>query len=141
MRSEDSIKQLLDVGVERVIIGTKAISDFAWFSKMAKIFNGRVVLGLDARGSKIATEGWLEDSSQSLIEFAKKAAKLPIAAIIYTDITKDGMMAGPNLERTKAIIEAVNVPVVASGGVTTIEDVRKTAADRSSRSDSRAKSI
>jgi phosphoribosylformimino-5-aminoimidazole carboxamide ribotide isomerase len=127
LRNEESIKQLLDNGVERVIIGTKAVSDFTWFSKMAEKFSGRIVIGLDARGSKIATEGWLEDSSQSLIEFAKKAANLPLAAIIYTDITKDGMMSGPNLERTKDLIEEVDVPVIASGGVTTIEDIRRTA--------------
>ena len=126
LRSEDSIKQLLDIGVKRAIIGTKAITDFVWFSEMAEKFPHQIVLGLDARGSKIATEGWLEDSSESLIEFAKKAAKLPLAAIIYTDIIKDGMMAGPNLDRTKAIVEAVNIPVIASGGVTTIEDIKKT---------------
>jgi phosphoribosylformimino-5-aminoimidazole carboxamide ribotide isomerase len=127
LRNEDSIKQLLEIGVERVIIGTKAITDFAWFSKMAAKFSGRIVLGLDARGSKIATEGWLEDSSESLLNFAKNAAKLPLAAIIYTDITKDGMMSGPNLQRTKELIEAVNIPIVASGGVTTIEDIKNAA--------------
>ncbi len=127
LRDEDSIKQLLDLGVERAIIGTKAVSDFAWFEKMAEKFGGRIALGLDARGSKVATEGWLEDSSQSLLKFAKKAAKLPLAAIIYTDISKDGMMSGPNLERTKALVDGVDIPVVASGGVTTIEDIKKVA--------------
>jgi len=127
LRNEDSIKLLLDTGVERVIIGTKAVSDFTWFEKMAEKFSGRIVLGLDARGSKVATEGWLEDSSESLLKFAKKAAKLHLAAIIYTDITKDGMMSGPNIERTKALVEAVDIPVVASGGVTTVEDIKKVA--------------
>jgi phosphoribosylformimino-5-aminoimidazole carboxamide ribotide isomerase len=127
LRSEDSIKQLLDIGVTRAIIGTRAITDFAWFSEMAEKFPHQIILGLDARGTKIATEGWLEDSSESLLEFARKAAQLPLAAIIYTDISKDGMMAGPNLERTQALVEAVGIPVIASGGVTTIEDVRKTA--------------
>ena len=124
LRDEDSIKQLFDIGVERAIIGTKAVTDFEWFSQMAEKFNGKIVLGLDARGSKVSTEGWLEEGSESLIEFAKKASQLPLAAIIYTDITKDGMMSGPNLERTKAIIETVDLPVVASGGVTTIEDIK-----------------
>ncbi len=124
IRNEDSIKQLLDLGVERVIIGTKAITDFEWFCEMANKFSGRIVLGLDARGSKISTEGWLEDSRESLLDFAKKAAKMPLAAIIYTDISKDGMMSGPNLESTKALIEEVDVPVVASGGVTTISDIK-----------------
>ena len=127
IRNEESIRQLLDIGVERVIIGTKAVTDFAWFSKMARQFSGHIVLGLDARGSKISTEGWLEDSKESLLDFAKKAAQLPLAAIIYTDITKDGMMSGPNLESTKALIDALDIPVVASGGVTTIKDIKNVA--------------
>jgi phosphoribosylformimino-5-aminoimidazole carboxamide ribotide isomerase len=125
LRDEASIQQLLDIGLERVIIGTKAVSDFEWFSKMAKKFNGKIVLGLDARGSKVATHGWTQDSPYNLLEFAIEAAKLPIAAIIYTDITKDGMMTGPNLERTKALIETVDVPIVASGGVKEAGDIPK----------------
>jgi phosphoribosylformimino-5-aminoimidazole carboxamide ribotide isomerase len=127
LRDEASIKQLLDIGVERVIIGTKAVSDFEWFSQMARKFAGKVVLGLDARGSKVATHGWTQDSRQTVLEFAAEAAKLPLAAIIYTDITKDGMMTGPNFERTKALVETVDVPVIASGGVNSIEDIRKLA--------------
>jgi phosphoribosylformimino-5-aminoimidazole carboxamide ribotide isomerase len=127
LRDEEAIKQLLDIGPERVIIGTKAVSDFEWFSRMAEKFSGKIVLGLDARGSKVATHGWTQDSHQNLLEFAAEAAKLPLAAIIYTDISKDGMMTGPNFERTKALVEAVDVPVVASGGVNTIEDIKKLA--------------
>ena len=127
LRDEASIKQLLDMEVERVIIGTKAVSDFEWFSQMAEKFRGKIVLGLDARGSKIATHGWTQDSPQHLLEFATEAAKLPLAAIIYTDITKDGMMAGPNFERTKAVAEAVQIPVIASGGVREISDIKKLA--------------
>jgi phosphoribosylformimino-5-aminoimidazole carboxamide ribotide isomerase len=127
LRDETAIKQLFDTGVERAIIGTKAVSDFAWFSRMAKKFTGRIVLGLDARGSKVSTEGWTQDSPAPLLEFAERAAKLPIAAIIYTDITKDGMMAGPNFERTKTLIDAVDVPVIASGGVSTLDDIKKLA--------------
>jgi phosphoribosylformimino-5-aminoimidazole carboxamide ribotide isomerase len=125
LRDEESIKQLLDIGLERVIIGTKVVSDFEWFSKMAKKFNGKIVLGLDARGSKVATHGWTQDSPHNLLEFATEAAKLPLAAIIYTDISKDGMMTGPNLERTRALIEAVNMPIVASGGVKELSDIPK----------------
>jgi len=125
LRDEASIKRLLDIGVNRVIIGTKAVQDFVWFSEMVQKFSGKIVLGLDAKGSKVATHGWTQDSSLTLLEFAAKAAKLPLAAIIYTDITKDGMMSGPNFERTKALVEAVDIPVVASGGVNTVEDIRK----------------
>ena len=127
LRDEASIRQLLDIGVERVIIGTKAVQDFEWFSQMAGTFSGRIVLGLDARGSKVATHGWTEDSSLQMLDFAIEAAKLPLAAIIYTDIARDGMMTGPNVGRTKALVEAVDVPVVASGGVNTIEDIKKLA--------------
>jgi phosphoribosylformimino-5-aminoimidazole carboxamide ribotide isomerase len=127
LRDEASIKQLLDIGVSRVIIGTKAVSDFEWFSAMARKFAGKVVLGLDAKGSKVATHGWTQQSPQTILEFAAKAAKLPLAAIIYTDIAKDGMMAGPNFERTKALVEAVDIPVIASGGVNSIEDIKRLA--------------
>jgi phosphoribosylformimino-5-aminoimidazole carboxamide ribotide isomerase len=125
LRDEAAIKQLLDMGVERTIIGTGAVSDFAWFSKIAKKFTGKIALGLDGRGSKVATQGWTQDTPELLLDFAKKAAKLPLAAIIYTDITKDGMMAGPNFERTKVLVDAVDLPVIASGGVSTIDDVKK----------------
>jgi len=127
IREEDSIRQMLDMGLERVVIGTKAISDFDWFSDMAEKFPSRLALGLDARGSKVATHGWTQNSPQDLIEFAIEAAKLPLAAIIYTDIDKDGMLAGPNIERTKAVIKAVKTPVIAAGGVTTISDIEKLA--------------
>jgi phosphoribosylformimino-5-aminoimidazole carboxamide ribotide isomerase len=127
IRDESAIKTLLELGVERVIIGTKAVSDFAWFSRMAEKFCGKIALGLDARGRKVATHGWMQDSPQNMLDFARKAAELPIAAIIYTDIDKDGMMSGPNLERTKELAEAVNVPIIASGGITKISDVEKLA--------------
>jgi len=127
IRDEDSIEQMLDAGVERVIIGTRAVSDFEWFSRMAEKFAGRLVLGLDARGSKVATHGWTRDSRRQLLDFAAEAAKLPLAAIIYTDIIKDGMMTGPNLKRTGELVEAVNLPVIASGGVKDITDIRKLA--------------
>ena len=127
IREESSIEQLLDMGVERVIIGTKALDDFEWFSQMAKKFSGKLVLGLDARGSKVSTHGWTKEHPQPLLEFAAEAAKLPLAAIIYTDITKDGMLSGPNLERTKSLIDAVDVPIVAAGGVKDIDDIKNLA--------------
>jgi phosphoribosylformimino-5-aminoimidazole carboxamide ribotide isomerase len=125
IRDEAAITQVLKAGAERIIIGTKAVSDFEWFAQMAEKYKNKLALGLDAKGSKIAIEGWTKDHSFSLLDFAKEAAKLPITAIIYTDITKDGMMAGPNFEMTKTIADAVDVPVIASGGVNTIEDVKK----------------
>jgi phosphoribosylformimino-5-aminoimidazole carboxamide ribotide isomerase len=128
IRDEGSISILLDLGVERVVVGTQALADYAWFSTMARKFPGRVALGLDARGETLSTHGWNAESSLNMVMFARRAATLPIAAIIYTDITKDGMLSGPNIENTKALIEAVDKPVIASGGVTTLDDVRKCAA-------------
>lgn len=125
LRDEGSVEKLLDTGVERVIIGTKAVSDFEWFSRIAEKFPGRIALGLDCRGSKVATHGWMQQSPQELLDFATEAAKLPLAAIVYTDITKDGMMAGPNFERTRMLAESVEIPVVASGGVREIADLKK----------------
>ena len=127
IRDEESIKQLLDMGVERVIIGTMAVSEFEWFGKMAEKFDGKLVLGLDARGSKVSTHGWTHDHPYDLYEFAALAAKLPIAAIIYTDINKDGMLSGPNLDRTKQLADSVDVPVVASGGVKEVADIKNLA--------------
>ena len=128
IRNESAVKQLLSIGAERIIIGTKAVSDFKWFSRIAEKFKGKIVLGLDARGSSVATHGWTQDSPQQLLDFAVQAAKLPLAAIIYTDISRDGMMAGPNLKRTKTLVEAVSVPVIASGGVSSLDDIKKLAA-------------
>lgn len=125
IRDEQTIEKMLHLGLTRLILGTKAIDQFDWFSEMASRFPGKLVLGLDARGSKLAKHGWLQAGGEDLVDFARKAADLPIAAIIYTDISKDGMMSGPNLDRTAQLIQAVPVPVIASGGVTTLEDVKK----------------
>lgn len=125
LRDETSIRELLNIGVARVIIGTKAVSDFAWFSDMARMFPGQIVLGIDARGAMVATHGWLEDSTLSVLDFARQADELPLAAIIYTDIAKDGMLSGPNIERTAALAEAVKTPVIASGGVKEVGDIHK----------------
>lgn len=123
IRDEESIEMLLDAGVERLIIGTRAVKEFQWFSYICRKFPNKLVLGLDARGAKVATHGWLEQSQESIIDFARKAACLPIAAIIYTDISKDGMLEGPNLERTGELVRSVDVPIIAAGGVTTVDDI------------------
>jgi phosphoribosylformimino-5-aminoimidazole carboxamide ribotide isomerase len=123
IRDEGAIEQMLDIGVDRLIIGTSAINRFDWFTEMAGKFPGKLALGLDARGSKVSVAGWTEDVQKTVLDFAEMAASLPLAAIIYTDITKDGMLCGPNLERTKALVDAVDLDVIAAGGVTTVEDI------------------
>ncbi|MHC5144140.1 MAG: 1-(5-phosphoribosyl)-5-[(5-phosphoribosylamino)methylideneamino]imidazole-4-carboxamide isomerase [Planctomycetota bacterium] len=124
IRDEAAIMTMLDAGVTRLILGSSAIKQFEWFSEMARKYPDRLVLGLDARGANLATEGWLDQGSQSVLCFAQQAADLPLAAIIYTDISKDGMLDGPNVERTKQLAETVDLPIVAAGGVTTVEDIK-----------------
>ena len=123
VRNEEAIVTMLDAGVTRLIMGSSAVKQFGWFCKMVRKYPGRLVLGLDARGANLATEGWLEQGGLDIFEFVRQAAGLPIAAIVYTDISKDGMLAGPNLERTGQLVRAVDVPIVAAGGVTTVEDI------------------
>jgi phosphoribosylformimino-5-aminoimidazole carboxamide ribotide isomerase len=125
IRDEDTVNELLNLGLERVIIGTRAITNFSWFSQITNKFENKIVLALDAKGSKVATHAWTQKTGQDLFEFAAKADELPLAAIIYTDITKDGMMEGPNFERTKELTEKVKTPVVASGGVNSLDDINK----------------
>jgi phosphoribosylformimino-5-aminoimidazole carboxamide ribotide isomerase len=128
IRDESSIQQLVEVGVERLVIGTKAISDPEWFQAMCRAYPDRLVLGLDAKSGKVATEGWEQQSDEEPIEVARRYGELPIAAIIYTDIATDGMLAGPNLTAMREMQAAVSLPVVASGGVTTRDDVSALAA-------------
>ncbi|MFZ9011882.1 MAG: HisA/HisF-related TIM barrel protein, partial [Anaerohalosphaeraceae bacterium] len=92
IRDEAAIVTMLEAGVTRLILGSSAIKQFDWFAQMARKYPDRLVLGLDARGANLATEGWLDQGSQSILDFAKQAADLPLAAIIYTDISKDGML-------------------------------------------------
>jgi len=127
IRDEEDIKMVLDIGIERVIIGTSAVNEFDWFAEMAEKFPGKIALALDARGSKIASHGWTKSSARLVHDFAQEASKLPISAIIYTDISKDGMLSGPNFERTKQLADDVNVPIIASGGISTVEDIKRLA--------------
>ena len=127
IRDEETIGQMLDLGLTRLVIGTKALKDPAWFREMCRRFPGRLAVGIDARDGHVATDGWLATSEVSATELAREISREPIAAIIYTDIARDGMMAGPNFAAMDEMNRAVEVPVVASGGVTTADDVRRLA--------------
>ena len=127
IRDRVTVAEYLGLGVERLVIGTKAQKDPDWLSAICKEFPERIVIGLDARSGMVATDGWLQTSDTPASELAKRYSKLPIAGFVYTDITRDGMLKGPNLEALKDIIDAVDVPVIASGGVTTSEDVTEIA--------------
>lgn len=125
VRDEDTIRRLLEIGVSRVVIGTLALKQPDWFRQMCRKFPDRLALGLDARDGMVATEGWLETSGVSAIELAQSFADQPIAALIYTDIATDGMLAGPNVGALAEMVQAVDLPVIASGGVTTAKDVAR----------------
>lgn len=124
IRDEATIEQLLALGLSRLVIGTKALREPQWFATMCERFPNKLVLGIDAKEGMVATDGWLEVSTTSAIDLAKTYEHLPIAALIYTDIATDGMLAGPNVPAMQAMKEAVKLPVVASGGVTSVEDVK-----------------
>jgi phosphoribosylformimino-5-aminoimidazole carboxamide ribotide isomerase len=127
IRDVETIADLLDLGVARLIIGTKALKEPEWFRDVCRRFPGRLVLGIDARNGRVATDGWLKASEVSATRLAGDLSREPIAAIVYTDIATDGMLAGPNLEAMDEMRRAVDVPVVASGGVTTVTDVAQLA--------------
>jgi phosphoribosylformimino-5-aminoimidazole carboxamide ribotide isomerase len=125
LRTEADIARTLGWGVARVVIGTRALRDPAWFTKVTQQFPHKIILGLDAKGGKVATDGWLQTSEQSAVELARRFADAPIAGIVYTDISRDGMMQGPNLDAMREMAAAVSIPVIASGGVSNADDVRR----------------
>ena len=127
IRDEQTIRELLDVGLVRLVIGTLAICRPDWFREMCRKFPGKLVLGVDAREGRVATGGWIETSNVGAVELARQFAGEPIAALVYTDIATDGMLTGPNVAAMAAMCSAVDMPVVASGGVTTKEDVARLA--------------
>jgi phosphoribosylformimino-5-aminoimidazole carboxamide ribotide isomerase len=127
LRTEADIAEVIGWGVERVVIGTKALKDPSWFETVCRRFPGRIVLGIDARAGKVATEGWLETSERAAVDLARECAQWPLAAIVYTDINRDGMLEGPNLDSLRQMASAVDVPVIASGGVTTLADIKRLA--------------
>lgn len=124
VRHEDTILGLLEAGASRVVIGTRAIKDPQWFKDMSRKFPKRIVLGLDARGGQAATNGWLETSARTAAEVVAEFADEPIAAVVFTDISADGMLSGVSIDALSQIQRRVNLPLIASGGVTTLEDVR-----------------
>ena len=128
IRDEQSIRELFDFGLDRLVIGTSALRDPDWFRAACRQFPGKLVLGIDARDGLAATDGWLQTSEVSALDLARQFAAEPLAAIIYTDIATDGMMAGPNFSAMAQMQAAVDVPIIASGGVTTVADISRLAA-------------
>lgn len=123
IRNEETIEELLDLGLTRLVVGTLALKEPDWFRRMCLRFPGRLVLGIDARGGRVATDGWLQTSDVPAVDMARQFAESPLAAIVYTDIATDGMLTGPNVAAMAEMQAAVSVPVVASGGVSRRDDV------------------
>ena len=128
IRSMATVEAWLAAGLTRVILGSAAVKDPDFARAACRAFPGRVALGIDAKGGMVATEGWADVSTVSAVDLARSFEDEGAAAIIYTDIDRDGMLGGVNLEATLALAQAVRVPVIASGGVASIEDVRALAA-------------
>jgi phosphoribosylformimino-5-aminoimidazole carboxamide ribotide isomerase len=124
IRDMATIEGWLAKGVNRVIIGTAAVRDPELVKRAARKFPARIAVGLDARDGKVAVEGWAETSELAALDVAKRFEDAGVAAIIYTDIARDGLLKGLNLDATIALAEAVSIPVIASGGLASIEDVR-----------------
>lgn len=128
VRSRETAAAYLAAGVERVVLGSAAVERPELLTALAHDFPGRIVLGLDARDGRVAVRGWLETSGLTAVEVARRHAGLPLAGVVYTDIEKDGMLAGPNLAALAEMIAATRLPVVASGGVANADDIRRVAA-------------
>lgn len=128
IRERAIIETLLNAtGLDRLVLGTSALKRPDWFREMCREFPQQLVLGIDARNGLVATDGWLETSHTPALELAEQFRGLPLAAIVYTDIATDGMMSGPNIAAMAEMQSHVDVPVIASGGVTTVENVRQLA--------------
>ncbi|MCW8911450.1 MAG: 1-(5-phosphoribosyl)-5-[(5-phosphoribosylamino)methylideneamino] imidazole-4-carboxamide isomerase [Gammaproteobacteria bacterium] len=124
IRSEETIEAYLDAGVSYVIIGTKAVTDPHFISDICAGFPGHIIVGLDAKDGKVAVDGWSKVSKHDVIDMAQRFEQDGVEAIVYTDISRDGMMQGVNVEATVRLAQAINIPVIASGGITNLDDIK-----------------
>jgi phosphoribosylformimino-5-aminoimidazole carboxamide ribotide isomerase len=126
VREENTIRAALEAGAERVIVGTRALEDFAWFERVVHdpAFEGRIALGLDARLGKLAVRGWTEDTERTAVDVAEAVADWPLSCIVYTDIGRDGLLLGPNIESVRLLASRSSTPIIAAGGVADLDDVR-----------------
>ena len=133
IRDTATVESWLDKGISRVIIGTAAVRDPPFVKQVARDYPGRIAVGLDARDGKVAVEGWAETSQLSAFDIAKRFEDVGVSAIVYTDITRDGMLQGLNLDATIALADAVAIPVIASGGLASVEDIKALVAPRATK--------
>ncbi|PSF36283.1 1-(5-phosphoribosyl)-5-((5-phosphoribosylamino)methylideneamino)imidazole-4-carboxamide isomerase [Aphanothece hegewaldii CCALA 016] len=123
LRDFQSVANLLKLGVERAILGTIAVEKVSIVEQLCQAFPHQIVVGIDARNGKVATKGWLETSEVNATDLAQQMESLGVAAIIFTDIHRDGTLSGPNLESLRELAHAVNIPIIASGGVSSLTDL------------------
>lgn len=124
IRDEETIQAYLDVGVQYVILGTKAVNAPHFVGDMCAEFHGHIIVGLDAKDGKVAIDGWSKLSGHDVIDLAKKYQDQGVEAIVYTDIGRDGMMTGANVEATAKLANSISIPVIASGGISSLDDIR-----------------
>jgi phosphoribosylformimino-5-aminoimidazole carboxamide ribotide isomerase len=123
IRDVSTIAAYLDLGIGRVILGTAAQRNPELVKEACRLFPGRIVVGIDAKNGMVAVQGWAEVTGVSAVELAKKFEGHGVSAIIYTDIARDGMLSGPNIEATRELAQSISIPVIASGGVSKLEDI------------------
>ena len=124
IRDLETISLLLKEGVSEIVLGTRAITDEGFLKEALKEFRERIIVGVDAREGDVKVAGWLKETGKDPVDLARALESAGVAKIIYTDISKDGVLRGPNLEKTKEILKAVDVPVIASGGVSSLGDIK-----------------
>ena len=124
VRTFETIRDLIEAGVGNVVLGTIALRESKIFHRAVEEYGERIVVGLDARHGTVSVEGWTKDTGEDIVEVGKAMVDAGVARIIYTDIARDGMLFGPNIEATRALVRAVRIPVTASGGVSSLDDIR-----------------
>lgn len=127
LRSARDVERLIDAGASRVVLGTLAVESPATLESLVERFGGRIVVGIDARDGRVKTRGWERDGNLAAIELALRAARAGVERIVYTDIARDGMLSGPNVEQTREVARASGLKVTASGGVSSLEDIERLA--------------
>jgi phosphoribosylformimino-5-aminoimidazole carboxamide ribotide isomerase len=123
IRDLSTIEKLIDIGVDRVIIGTMSVKNPDIFKQACEKFSGKIISGIDARDGKVAIKGWVEGTDKDAVEFGQEMEQAGAAGVIYTDISRDGMLNGPNIDETAKMVHSLSIPVIASGGISSLDDI------------------